>query len=213
MPYETKESVLHDLQRLGVTTWDWPGSAPASTGRSALEEIADYCWTAYQKSYRGTGHLVIGRQNNLSQAGLYEKVAQMQESQTLFDHVAQGNLLKMDKWAKVVNDAWILGAVHRFALVRLASPRVMDNLWNKTEHYFVVTAREILGLLTFGYVHEQVGPWQCLVCKDQVRAKAADLIAYDELVKSGQTIEKAKDLEDSEGSTARVQKQILSFRH
>jgi hypothetical protein len=46
-----------------------------------------------------------------------------------------------------------------------------------------------------------------------VRAKAADLIAYDELVKSGQTIEKAKDLEDSEGSTARVQKQILSFRH
>jgi hypothetical protein len=135
MPYGTKESVLHDLQRLGVTTWDWPGSAPASTGQSALEEIADYCWTAYQKSYRGTGHLVIGRQNNLSQAGLYEKVAAMKESQTLFDNVAQGNLLKKDKWAKVVNDAWILGAVHRFALVRLASPRVMDNLWNKTEHY------------------------------------------------------------------------------
>lgn len=210
MPYDTKESLRHDLMRLGVTTWD---GAPASPGQSALDEIAECCWTAYQKSYRGTGDLVIGRQKNLSQAGLYEKVADMQEGQTLFDKVAKGNLLKMDKWAKVVNDAWILGGVHRYALVRLASRRVMDNLWNKTEHYYVVTAREILGFLAFGYEFEQVGPWQCLVCEDQVRAKAADLIAYDELVKSGETIEKAKALEDREGSTARVQKQILSFRH
>ena len=223
MPYTNKEAMRADLVQLGVTTWDWPGkqpravrpevqkSLPASKGEGALDEIAAYCWTAYEKSYRGVGDLVIGRVNHLSQAGLYEKVAEMQEGQTLFDQAAQGNLLQMDKWARVVNDAWILGGVHRHALFRLASPRVMENLWNQGGGYFVVTAREILGLLNFGYRHEQIGPWQCLACKDKARASAANLIAYDRLVKSGQTIEKAAALQDPRGSAARVQQQIANF--
>lgn len=225
MAYLTKESVRNDLIQLGVSTWDWPGDAPgvirpdvranlpASRGQGALDEIVEYCWTAYQKSYKGVGDLVIGREGHLSQAGLYQKVAEMQNGQTLFDKAAQGNLLKVDKWARVVNDAWILGGVHRYALFRLASPRVMENLWNQNGGYFVVTARELLGLLTFGYGHEQVGPWQALVCKDKDRARTANLIEYDKLVRSGQTIEKASALQDNQGSAARVQQQIANFRH
>jgi hypothetical protein len=107
----------------------------------------------------------------------------------------------------VVNDSWILGGAHRKGLFRLASPRVMDNLWNK-DGYFVVTAREILGLLEFGYQFEQVGPWQCVVCRNAALATTADLLKYDSLVKKRQTIQQAQALIDQEGSAGRVQKQV-----
>jgi hypothetical protein len=223
VPYLTKDSIRNDLKQLGVTSWDWPGDKPGalrpdvkkrlptSGGAEALDEIVEYCWTAYEKSYRSTGDLVIGRVDHLNAAGLYSKVAEMLQGQTLFDRASQGNLLQMDKWARVVNDAWILGGVHRHGLFRLASPRVMENLWNKSGGYFVVTAREILGLLNFGYQHEQIGPWQCLVCRNKARAAAANLIEYGRLATSNQTIQQASELQDKEGSAARVQKQIGQF--
>jgi hypothetical protein len=83
----------------------------------------------------------------------------------------------------------------------------MDNLWNK-DGYFVVTAREILGLLEFGYQFEQVGPWQCVVCRNAALATTADLLKYDSLVKKRQTIQQAQALIDQEGSAGRVQKQV-----
>jgi hypothetical protein len=222
VPY-TKDSLRADLERLGVTKWDWPGKQPgtirpdvqarnprvaASSGQSAVfEEIAEYCWTAYEKSFSSKGDLVIGRAPHLKAANLYDRVAEIIGDQTLFDSGAQGNLLQMDKWACVVNDSWILGGAHRKGLFRLASPRVMDNLWNK-DGYFVVTAREILGLLEFGYQFEQVGPWQCVVCRNAALATTADLLKYDSLVKKRQTIQQAQALIDQEGSAGRVQKQV-----
>jgi hypothetical protein len=91
-----------------------------------------------------------------------------------------------------------------------SATRVMENLWNK-DGYFVVTAREILGLLHFGHQFEQVGPWQCVVCRNAARATTADLLKYDCLVKSRQTIQQAQALIDSEGSAGRVEKRVRRF--
>jgi hypothetical protein len=101
----------------------------------------------------------------------------------------------MDKWALVINDSWVLDGIHRRATFRLASPRHIENLWNK-DGYFVVTAREMLGLVHFGYEWGQVGPWQCFVSKKLVKSQAADLLKYNRAISSKQTIEEAIRLEN-----------------
>ena len=85
----------------------------------------------------------------------------------------------------------ILGGVHRRARFRLVSPRVMENLWNKDGGYFVVTAREIIGLMHFGYGLEQIGPWQCMVSKNVVKAHTADLVIYDKIINKRETLAQA----------------------
>ncbi len=223
----TKATLLADLKKLGIKAFDWPGDKPGqvrpevragmspSIGAGVdteLAELAEYCWKSYEKSLNSSGNLLIGRVQHLQAAGLYAKVAEIVGDRTLFHGSAQGNLLQMDKWALVMNDAWILGGVHRQGLFQLASPRVMDNLWNK-DGYFIVTAREIIGLLHFGYQFEQIGMYQCFVSKSPVRATSADLIKYDALIKKKQTLAKAQDLFDPTGSARRVQDQVEAFHN
>jgi hypothetical protein len=196
MPY-TADTIRRDLNELGVSSWDWAGNGPKAqidlrTGKapvhSAAAEIADYCWCAYEKAFRASGDEVIGRVNHLNAAGLYEKVSDIVGKKTLFTQDTQGNLLRMDKWARVVNDSWILGGVHREAKFRLTSPRVMENLWNYAIGAPVVTGREILGLLHFGYELQQIGPWQIFVLADRSRTTAATLIEYDRLMSNQGTV-------------------------
>lgn len=197
MPY-TKETIQADLKKLNASSWQWAGNAPkpqidpktgkAPAPKDASEEITNYCWCAYEKTLNGKGDQVIGRVNHLNAAGLYEKVSEILGSQTLFADQAKGNLLKMDKWSTVVNDSWILGGVHRCANFRLASPRVVENLWNYEKGFPVVTARELLGLLHFGYRLQQVGPWQVVVAHDRNRAATASLVEYDQLMADQGTI-------------------------
>jgi hypothetical protein len=143
------------------------------------------------------GHQVIGRVTHLTGAGLYKQVADVSGLRgTLFDPGAQGNLLQMDKWARVVNDSWILGGVHRAATFRLTSPRSLENLWNFSGGYASVTAREILGLLHFGYGFQQVGPWKVLVPGKGGDATTADLLDYDRLMADQTSILKIKKLID-----------------
>ncbi len=200
MPY-TQATIRRDLEALHVSAWDWPGDNPKGgagtvSKEAALDEISGYCWCAYEKALHATGDQVIGRVQHLNAAGLYEKVAEIVGKETLFGISAKGNLLKMDKWATVMNDSWILGGVHRSAKFRLASPRVMENLWNFSQGIPVVTAREICGLVHFGYALQQVGPWQILSLSDRTRAARADLLEYDRCVKSGLTIRGALSLVD-----------------
>jgi hypothetical protein len=207
VPY-TKEALRNDLKRLNVSTWQWAGNIPKpkidlTTGKApvppkqdASEDITNYCWCAYEKVLRGAGDQVIGRVNHLNAAGLYEKVAEVLDQQTLLADSAKGNLLKMDKWATVVNDSWILGGVHRQAKFRLATPRVMENLWNYQGGYPVVTARELFGLLHFGYQLQQIGPWQVLVVTDPARAASASLVEYDRLMSDQGTIRNVIKLVD-----------------
>lgn len=186
------------------------------------EIIAEYCWVAYSKSKSAVGDMVIGRQGDLSRQGLYEKVAELVRMEigpltrqetlardnkfgriapnlTLLDEETHGNLLNQDKWAGPVNDAWILGGIHRQAKFRLASPRIMDNLWNQNG-YLIVTAREIIGLICFGYELQQIGPWQVFVLPPEKTSTAAGatLIKYSQSLQTHSTIQMAEHLRDLE---------------
>lgn len=196
MPY-TRMTLRQDLNDLGIAAWDWGGNGPKApidlqTGKApvqnAADEIAEYCWCAYDKALRAAGDQVIGRVNQLNAAGLYEKVSEIVGKETLFSQGTHGNLLRMDKWARVVNDSWILGGVHRGAMFRLTSPRVIENLWNYSIGAPVVTGREILGLLHFGYQLKQIGPWQVFVPADPRGAASATLVEYDKMMATKGTV-------------------------
>ena len=212
-----------DLRTLGISAWDWPGSTPGEVNKELarqspkirgnfLEELTEYCWRAYSKAMRGSGDLVIGRVQHLGAAGLYAKVAEIAEAGTMFDLKAMGNLLKADKWARVVNDSWILGGVHRGATFRLASPLVLENLWNPLGGFLVVTAREILGLLHFGYQLDRVGPYQLLTPRSHAKAAAADLLKYDRLIRNQGDIKHAIDLISKDSPSAQLMKEITARR-
>ncbi len=214
----TEQSIRADLARLNIVKWDWAGvnpgkvrahlrrnnphigrgGSPARDQRSFQEELAEYCWCAYSKSLNSGGDMVIGRVKDLDRAGLYSKVAEIVKStgDTLFSGGTQGNLLEMDKWAKAVNDSWILGGVHRRAKFRLASPRTLDNLWNAGGGYLVVTAREILGLLHFGYEFQQIGPWRMLLSRSLVKSTTADLCKYERHIQRRSSLATAISLQD-----------------
>jgi len=211
----TESLIRRHIAQLNYTGWDWGGVVPGpiradlkasnphvgrtSTPQKALlsfqEELAEYCWAAYSKALRSRGHMVIGRVNHLNNANLYAKVADIVGGgTTLFDAGTEGNLLQMDKWARVVNDAWILGGVHRRADFRLASPRRLSNLWNTDGGFFVVTAREILGLVNFGFEFEDRGPWQFMVSRSYVKSTTADLVKYERLIQRKQSLRTAQTL-------------------
>jgi hypothetical protein len=224
------------------------------------EIVSEYCWIAYQKSYRSTGDIVVGRQSDLTRQGLYDKVAnlvqekvglkwkldsvtkkwigteqsptnftlpQVQKSNpnqlknykgggtaklTFLDKGTTGNVLNQDKWAAPVNDAWLLGGIHRKANFRLASPKIIENLWN-TNGYLVVTAREIIGLINFGYVLHQVGPYKVFLydtsegirgLSNRRKANEATLTKYSEHMKKHGSIKDAEGLVDSKDSNTQV---------
>jgi hypothetical protein len=210
-----------DLRCLGISGWDWPGSSPGEVNkelarqnprirRDILEELTEYCWCAYSKAMRGSGDLVIGRVQHLGAAGLYSKVADIAQGGTMFDGAATGNLLKTDKWARVVNDSWVLGGVHRGANFRLVSPLLLENLWNASERFLVVTAREILGLLYFGYQLDCVGPYQVLMPHSHAMAAAADLLKYDGLARNRGDLRHAIDLIGKDSPHAQLMKEITA---
>ena len=121
-----------------------------------LDDISRYCWTAYHKAHTASGPQVIGRINDLHET-VQQKLAHIFKGQTLFDDGTKGNILKMDKWCLVLNDCWLLGGVHRGAPFHLMSKPTWQNVWAPAYDGFVVTARELIGLQTFGYARD-VGP-------------------------------------------------------
>jgi hypothetical protein len=220
----TEATLKADLKRLNVKAWpawvnptirnDLLARYPGIGIRDSLDETAAYCWRAYQSARQAVGDQVIGRIYHLRPGALnmYEKVGQMVGDETLFDRGTHGNTLKMDKWTMAVNDSWVLGGVHRQANFRLVSPRVMENLWN-ADGYFVVTARELLGLLHFGYELAQVGPWQVLICRNKSKAMNASLLEYDRIVKTGETVGQAEKLAQTEDSNARAARQVEDWKN
>lgn len=151
---------------------------------TTLDQLTDYCWTAYDKARRATGIQVIGRIADLNQT-LKAKVANLVPGDTLFTSTAHGNILQMDKWCVVVNDCWVLGGVQRAATFVLMSTPNWKNAWDPSIGGFVVTVREMLGLREFGY-HQtsgrSLGPGSqgvaTYVCRDTAKAEAADLESY-----------------------------------
>ncbi len=58
----------------------------------------------------------------------------------------------------------------------------------------MVTAREILGLLNFGYAFEDIGPWQFMISKSYVKSASADLVKYEHHIKRKEKLKTAKKL-------------------
>ena len=154
-----------------------------------LNDLTEYCWIAYSKSFERSGPHIIGRTDDLwvpeylERAGITDK-----KTQTLWDASVTGNIQLLDKWAPVVNDSWVLGGVHRRAQFELVSVRSLKNLWDFENKYHVVTAREILGLLHFGYAMTQGPASLWFTCIDVAKANAATLEEYSAFMKQQEAL-------------------------
>ena len=197
------------IQELGVTkgispfVGDKPGQAQPvhpqlaeqfkyGRGQNFLNDVLEYCWLAYSKALNAAGPQLVGRQGDLW-IDRYLTPAGMQNKQPLWDPQTKGTILSVDKWAPVVNDCWVLGGVHRLADFQLVSIRSVQNLWNFKDNLPVVTAREILGLLNFGYSFDQKPDVVKLVCTDKGKAQQATIRSYDALMK-GRGVELVRSL-------------------
>ena len=157
---------------------------PHGRRQNFLNDMLEYCWLAYSKSRDAPGAMLIGRTGDLWVAEQLQRTGiSLKDQQTLWDPHTKGNIQVLDKWAPVINDCWVLGGVHRCADFELVSVRSVQNLWNYTGGFHVVTAREILGLLNFGYSVKQQPKGVKLVCTVPSKARASTIQAYDSFMK------------------------------
>jgi hypothetical protein len=150
-----------------------------------LNDLTEYCWLVYSKSFETSGPHIIGRVDDLwipaylELFGITDK-----KTQTLWNSSAKGNIQVMDKWSPVVNDCWVLGGVHRRASFQLVSVLSPKNLWDLDRKGHVVTAREILGLLHFGYSMMQGPASLWFTCTDVAKANAATVQEYSSFMRA-----------------------------
>lgn len=194
MPYTTRTMYEHLVllsMRNGARAWTWeaaygPKDNPDKTPLSFWKQLHGYCYTVYSKAFEATGPQAIGRLADLTDFKQQVCNIDTSKGETLRLAGTHGSALEMDKWAPVLNDAWILGGVHRLADFVLHSPRSFENLWENSSYRvgMVVTARELAGLVAFGYVRTTVpGAEVRYVCKDSGKAQAADLLNYDVVIR------------------------------
>jgi hypothetical protein len=146
-----------------------------------MNDLAEYCWQAYHKAFFTYGPAIIGRQDALSEKSILDKY-KFKKNHTLWISETQGNILVMDKWSPVMNDAWLLGGVHRHADFRLMSYLAPTNLWNDIHDYHIVMAREVIGLLGFGYKMIRLQDGIIFKCLDYKRADNATLPDYHHIM-------------------------------
>lgn len=157
--------------------------------KNFLNDMLEYCWLAYSKSRDALGAMLIGRTGDLWGAQQLQRTGiSLKDQQTLWDPHTKGNIQVLDKWAPVINDCWVLGGIHRCADFELVSIRSLQNLWDYDKGFHIVTAREILGLLNFGYSVKQQPKGVKLVCTDAGKARASTIQAYDTLMKGKEAL-------------------------
>ena len=189
----TQRTLYDQLRAVAIINhlkaWPWDGTeGPKARDeeKAFWHELTEYCWTAYKKANESTGLAFIGRLQDVKGVKAALCAMDTDKGQTLFNEGTKGNALEMNKWAPVLNDAWVVGHIHRYAEFEVYSPRALANLWEKSDRRtgLVVTARELSGLTTFGYERKTVtGQKVRYVCKNYVKATAADLVTYDRVAK------------------------------
>jgi len=161
---------------------------PYGRGQNFLNDLLEYCWLVYSKAKSAAGAQLIGRTGDLWVAAQLSAVGISDTGkQTLWDSYTKGNIQVMDKWSPTVNDCWVLGGLHRQADFELVSVRTLQNLWDFKLGFHIVTAREILGALHFGYKLDTSKTPVRLVCKDTAAARGATVERYDAYMKELQT--------------------------
>ena len=166
---------------------DFKRATAVYEGQTVANVFLEYCWLAYSKARQASGPQLVGRKGDLWVTEHLSKAdIKLESNQTLWDPNTKGNIQVLDKWAPTVNDCWVLGGIHRRADFELVSVRTLQNLWDfkgfdgKPLH--IVTAREILGVLNFGYTFASRSDTSLLVCRDTGKADAATVEAYDQLI-------------------------------
>lgn len=182
-------------------------------GQTVANLLLEYCWLAYSKARQASGPQLIGRTGDLW-VPQYLDQANLNPKGTLWDPNTKGNIQKLDKWAPTVNDCWVLGGIHRRADFELVSVRSAKNLWDfkgvDGRPLHVVTAREILGVLHFGYSLATRSDTTWLVPVDTGKADGATVEAYaalmeEELRKGSDSIRRLLQLDP------KLQRQIHEF--
>ncbi|QFT54397.1 hypothetical protein [Microbulbifer sp. THAF38] len=109
-----------------------------------------------------------------------------------------GSVLRTNTWSIILNDSWILGAVHAKAEVELVSRPISSTIANQNyksgdplDRIFRVTGRELIGLKSFGYSVVQ-GPLiykshtakviNMMSCIDHRLAESATFSKYKETI-------------------------------
>jgi hypothetical protein len=192
----TMRAALKDIgisKGVSAFVWEKPGQAinphlakqfKYGRGQNFLNDMLEYCWLAYSKALNASGPQLIGRTGDLWIAQHLQRAGiKLEDQQTLWDPHTKGSIQVLDKWAPVVNDCWVLGGIHRLADFELVSIRTLKNLWDFDKGFHVVTAREILGLLNFGYSLKQQPNVTKLICTHPAKAQAATIQAYDNFMK------------------------------
>jgi hypothetical protein len=147
-------------------------------------ELNEFCWLVYSKAFDSKGPAYLGRLADLQK--IWIDVCNIRPSGLgLLDSHTKGNALEILKWAPVLNDAWVLGHIHRRAEFILVSPRSPHNLWEDSSFRtgVTITGRELLGLKEFGYVQKNgVSGYGIFYCNNIYKARNADLVKYSELM-------------------------------
>ena len=97
-----------------------------------------------------------------------------------------GSILDSGLWSLLANDAWLLGSIHAITEFHYASPLSWTNLWSEKDGRMSVTAREAIGIMSFGYTIRRPYPQMEAVaaCTDKTKAAEASLLNYrDEVLK------------------------------
>jgi len=171
----------------GVLNQQLAGMFPLGRAQNFLNDLLEYCWLVYSKAYTAVGPQLIGRQGDLWVAKKLAKVGIADTAkQTLWDSYTKGNIQVMDKWSPTVNDCWVLGGVHRRADFELVSIQTLQNLWDFKMGFHIVTAREILGVLRFGYKLDRGKTPLRFVCNDSAVAQRATIEDYERYMKEMQ---------------------------
>ncbi len=101
-----------------------------------------------------------------------------------------GSILSADRWSLLANDAWVLGGIHARTEFHFASPLRWENLWDARGNRMTVTAREVIGIMAFGYrIIRPVPQLEAVAqCIDPIKAAAASLPAYKKEIQKYQII-------------------------
>ena len=184
-----------------------------TTPADEFSVLCDYCWLVYDKARRAAGPQLVGRTGDLwtgkmlLKYGLVDssvveqraeatkagapprKDLEFKQLNTLGKGGTAGNVQVMDKWAPVINDSWVLGGVHRWAVFELVSPPAPGNLFDVKQGFHVVTARELLGLREFGYEGERLPDGRTIFrCTDNEAAQGATLKAYADVMEKAASL-------------------------
>lgn len=95
-----------------------------------------------------------------------------------------GSILDAGLWSILANDGWLLGGIHAKTEFHFASPLRWENLWDANANRMTITARETIGILSFGFKIKRPNPKLEAVAylEDDEAASNSSLIKYKEQI-------------------------------